>query len=358
MKDYYKILGVDKSATDSEIKKAYKKLAKKWHPDNHTQEGEDKIKEAEEKMKEINEAYDVLKDKDKRERYDNPSYPGEEFEFDLGDIFGRRSSSFDDIFGHMNRKAQPVPKRGEDLEYPIKIELEDCVNGLDKNIKISHLEECDICGGTGSKDKELVECDECHGQGMTTRVERTSFGINQFTTTCSKCKGMGKIPKTICSNCNGTGKIKKEKTIELHIPKGILDGNRLRVKKEGNAGSFGGETGDLYVNIRVKPHKIFKQVDHNLHIEVPITFVQAILGDKIEVPTIKGKKTKVKIPAGTQSDTEFKVKNEGIPYLRKSTKGDMIVKVKVLTPQNLSDKQIEILKEFESISENKSEVNT
>ena len=366
-KDYYEVLGVNKNATDDEIKKSYKKLAKKWHPDLN----EDK-KKAEEKMKEINEAYDVLKDPKKRAQYDQfghaaftgggGGYSGSGFEdifrgggfsgggaggfgFDMGDIF-------DAFFGNGGRQRQQArddgPVRGADIRYDLTLEFEDAAFGKDMTLKVPRMETCKECNGTGAAKGTTPDiCPDCHGMGQRQTVTKTPFGQIQTMRTCERCHGTGKIVKTPCGHCHGEGKIRNVKEMTVNIPKGVNNGNRIRIKGGGQAGENGGQPGDLFVYIMIKPHEFFKREGNNVYCEVPISFVQAALGATIEAPTIDGK-VEMKIPAGIQSGTVQRIKNKGIPNLRGEGRGDEFVTIKVLTPKNLTDRQKKLLQEFES----------
>ena len=367
-KDYYEVLGVNKNATDDEIKKAYKKLAKKWHPDLN----EDK-KQAEEKMKEINEAYDVLKDPKKRAQYDQfghaaftgggGGYRGSGFEdmfrggfggggasggfgFDMGDIF---DAFFGGGGGRQRQQARDDgPVRGADLRYDLALEFEDAAFGKDMTLKVPRMETCQECKGTGAAPGTSPEiCPDCHGMGQRQTVTRTPFGQIQTMRTCERCHGSGKIVKTPCKHCHGEGKVKNIRDINVHIPKGVNVGTRVRIQGGGQAGERGGQPGDLFVYIDIKPHKLFKREGNNVYCEAPVSFVQAALGATIEVPTIDGK-IAMKIPAGIQSGTVQKIGGKGIPNLRGEGRGDQFVTIKVLTPLNLTDRQKKLLQEFES----------
>ncbi|MBU0461956.1 MAG: molecular chaperone DnaJ [Nanoarchaeota archaeon] len=354
-KDYYKTLGVDKSASREEIKKAYKTLAKKYHPDMN------KEADAADRFKEINEAASVLGDPKKREQYDRfgtadfSGFQGGTGGFDFSD-FGKHSESFDfgDIFdslfsggfGGFRGSRRRGPRKGRDLRYDLEIELEDAVRGAEKEIFIPRLETCSKCKGSGAESSSDIEkCNDCHGSGMVTRSQRTPFGIFQTTTTCSTCGGQGTIIKELCPMCDGEGRIRKERKIKASIPAGVDNGTMLRIGEEGEAGEKGARPGDLYVVISVASHKIFERQENDLYVEVPISFVGAALGDDIEVPTIDGK-AKLKVPAGTQSNTLFRMKGHGVPYINSSEKGDEFVKVVVYTPKNLNKKQKEMLKKL------------
>lgn len=359
-KDYYKVLGIEKNASKDEIKKAYKRLAKKYHPDLNKESGSD------EKFKEINEAASILGDDKKRSQYDrfgtadsnfSQGFEGFSgfgnaqgfggFDFDLGDMF-------DGLFGGRKRKRNSAV-RGRDIEFEITIELEDAAFGKTKTINIPRMETCSKCSGTGAKsDSDIVVCSLCNGIGAVKREVRTPFGIFSQSSTCPECGGQGKTIKKSCSECGGAGRIRNTRNIEVEIPAGVENGSRLRIRNEGEAGVNGGPKGDLYVYINVKEHKIFKRDGDNISIELPITYTQAVLGASVEVPTLKGKAS-LKIPAGTQCNTIFRMKDYGIPSLDGYGKGSENVKIVVDVPEKLSKRQKELLKDFDkTLSKDKS----
>ena len=362
-KDYYEVLGVNKNSTDDEIKKAYRKLARKYHPDLNR----DDPKTAEAKMKEINEAYDVLKDKDKRAQYDQfghaafsgGGYGGGTYSggINMNDIFGG-GGNFDmgDIFeqffggmggGRTRSRQKPGPQNGADLRYDLSITFEEAAFGKKTTIKVPRMETCEDCGGTGAKKgTHPDECPDCHGTGMRQTMTRTPFGTISNARPCERCNGTGQIIKDPCDHCHGKGKIRAEREIDINIPKGVDEGTRLRVAGGGQAGERGGRPGDLYVYVKLKPHRIFTRQENDVYCEVPISFVQAALGGKIEAPTIDGK-VELTIPEGTQSGKVLRIRGKGIPHLMGEGRGDEFVKIKVLTPQNLSARQKKLLREFE-----------
>ncbi|MBS3105736.1 molecular chaperone DnaJ [Candidatus Woesearchaeota archaeon] len=355
-KDYYKTLGVGKNATKEGIKAAYKKLAKQYHPDLN------KSHDAAEKFKEINEAAAVLGDDQKRTQYDQFGAAGEQFQggfsgFDFSDFmsdiggFGMDFEGiFDNFFGGQQRARRR--QRGSDLRYDMEIELEDAAFGAAKTINVPRMEECDKCHGTGAEDKsDIVNCPECNGRGVATRTQRTPFGIFSTTATCRKCRGEGKYIKNECAECDGKGVARKTRKIEIKIPAGSTDGTNLRVQGEGEAGK-GMQAGDLYIAIHVRPHKSFERHGNDLYIKVPVSFTAAALGSSIEVPTLKGKAS-LKIPAGTQSSTVFRMKGLGIPDLHSSHAGDQNVEVYIAVPDKLTKKQKELLEEFEKENKGK-----
>ena len=359
-KDYYEVLGVNKNSTDDEIKKAYRKLARKYHPDLNR----DDPKTAEAKMKEINEAYDVLKDKEKRAQYDQFGHAafsgagygqggGFDGNINMEDIFTNMGGGFGDIFeqffgggGRTRARQKRGPERGADLRYDLRITFEEAAFGKEMTIKVPRMETCEECEGTGAKKGTTPDdCPDCHGTGMRQTTTRTPFGVISNARPCERCHGTGQIIKNPCDHCHGAGKIRVERDIKLNIPKGVDEGQRLRVSGGGQAGERGGKPGDLYVYINIKPHKIFTRNDTEVHCEVPISFVQAALGAKIEAPTIDGK-VDLTIPEGTQSGAVLRIRGKGIPFLRGEGRGDEFVKIKVLTPKNLSSRQKKLLREF------------
>ena len=358
-KDYYNTLGVSKNATKEDIKQAYKRLAKQYHPDIN------KDPSATEKFKEINEAAAVLSDEKKRANYDRFGTAEEAFgpggydfrdfqqgfgnDFDADDIFEQFFGGGGGFFGGGRQRRRGGPERGADLRFEMEITLEEAASGFEKKITIPKLETCDLCNGSGAENKSDIQtCEECGGSGTQVRQQRTPFGIFQTTNTCKACNGSGRQIKKPCKKCHGDGRIDIKKTIEIKIPAGVDTGIRVRVAGEGEAGVKGGPTGDLYVVVHVKPHKIFERDGDNIYVEVPISFAQAALGDEIDVPTIDGEAT-LKIPSGTQSETIFRLKGRGIPHLRGGA-GDEMIRVKVEVPSKLSSRQKELLQEFGEIS--------
>ena len=354
-KDYYDLLGVAKSSSADELKKAYRKLAMKYHPDRNPDD-----KEAEKKFKEINEAYDVLKDDQKRAAYDRMGHAA--FDGSMGGGgggfqhggFDFSSSGFGNIFedmfsefmgGGSRASQQTAALRGADLRYNMEISLEDAFKGLKKNIKISTNASCGTCDGSGAAKGEKPEtCPTCHGHGKV-HARQGFFTIER---TCSHCHGLGSIIKNPCKTCSGTGRVRKEKTLSVSIPAGIEDGSRIRLAEEGEAGLRGGPPGDLYIFLHVKPHKLFQREGSNIFCEVPIPMSTAVLGGEIEVPTLD-QTARMKIPAGTQSSKQFRLKGKGMSILRSGARGDMYVEISVETPVNLSKRQKELLEEFQSL---------
>lgn len=351
-KDFYKTLGIEKGASADEIKKAYRKLAMKYHPDQNKDN-----KEAETKFKEINEAYDVLKDDQKRAAYDqfgsaafdgsmgsggsNPFGGG----FNAQGFGGNFSDIFEDMFGDFmgggGRAGTGGAMRGADIQYAMKISLEDAYNGKEETITVPINDTCDSCDGTGAEEGKKPEtCPTCNGTGRI-RAQQGFFTIER---TCSTCNGAGQVIKDPCKKCSGSGRIRRDKTLKVNIPKGIDNGRRIRLSGEGEAGVRGGPPGDLYVLMSVKPHKFFRREGPHLYCRVPIAMTTATLGGEIEVPTIDGKRTQVKIPGGTQTGQQFRLKDKGMPIIQSSGMGDMYIEIFVETPVNLNNKQKDLFK--------------
>jgi len=355
-KDYYKTLGVDKNASKEDIKKAYKKLAKKYHPDLNKEDPD-----ASEKFKEINEAAAVLGDDQKRQQYDQFGTTADGFGpggfdfggFDFSDFTTGGSFDFGDIFdsffggGSGFRSVRRGPRRGDNLRFDLEISLEECADDIKKTIIIPKLVKCPKCNGKGAESSsDIAQCDTCNGSGYEKHTRRSPFGIFQTTTSCSKCSGVGEIVKDPCKKCNGTGRIEKNTKLEIKIPAGVDNGSKLRIEDEGEAGERGGPPGDLFIVIHVKQHEIFERHGDDIYLEAPLSFAQAALGTELEVPTLEGK-SKLKIPAGTQTDTVFRMKGKGLPNLQGYGHGSQNVKVVVRTPEKLSKKQKKALEEFE-----------
>jgi len=355
-KDYYKILGVDRNASREEIKRAYKKLAKKYHPDRYQDEAQKK--EAEAKFKEINEAAAVLGDEQKRAKYDRfgtaqgvnfSDFNFRDFGFNMGEEFDF-GDIFDMFFGGGFSRSRRRSYRGSDLRFNLELSLNEVAEGVEKTIILPRHETCDKCNGKGAEhDSDIITCHKCGGNGRTTSARRTPFGLFQTTSTCDACHGEGKAIKKPCPKCRGEGRIQNNSRIKVKIPAGVEEGTRLRISGEGEAGEKGGPPGDLYVIIHIKPHKWFQRKGDDLYCEIPISFAQAALGDIVEVPTLKSK-TRLKIPSGTQTHTLFKLKNRGIPHLNSYGRGDQLVRVIVETPTKLSKKQKSLLEEFDKVS--------
>ncbi|MDL2300556.1 molecular chaperone DnaJ [Clostridiaceae bacterium OttesenSCG-928-D20] len=358
-RDYYDVLGLKKGASDDEIKKAYRTLAKKHHPDLHPDD-----KQSEAVFKEVNEAYEVLADPEKRQKYDqfghaafDPSMGGGYSQGfsgfgDLGDIFGDIfGGGFGDIFGGgSSRGARRGPQRGESLRASISLDFKEAAFGCTKEINISRVDSCEACGGQGTADGSKPEvCPNCGGSGRVSTQQRTPFGVMQSQTTCPRCSGTGEIINKPCSSCKGSGRVKRQKKISINIPAGIDDGQTISVKGEGNAGLKGGPRGDILLTISIRKHPYFIREGRSVHYKMNVSFTQAALGCELEVPTIDGS-VKYSLPEGTQTGTVFRLKGKGIPYLNSSSRGDQYVTVNVQTPTNLSSRQKEILKELSELS--------
>lgn len=376
-KNYYETLGVDKGASADEIKKAYRKLAHKYHPDKGAGN--------EPKFKEVNEAYQVLSDNEKKSQYDQygqtfddaqrngGGFAGNPFgggaggnpfgqggfdfsgfgqgggvEFDLGDIFG-------DLFGGQ-RERQARRTRGIDLEMPLTISFEEAVFGVKRNITLEKKDACPTCSGSGAKPgTKVVTCPVCHGQGQIRTQRRTVFGNVASSSICEKCEGSGQVPEDPCATCKGSGILRQEKTIEVQIPAGIDDGQRVRVNGEGELGYRGSKPGDLYLSIRVKPNKEFKRQGFDLFKDLPVSFTQAALGTKVNVATLDGD-IELRIPAGTQAGKVLRVNGKGVPHVNSSRRGDLFITVRVIIPSKLSKQETELLKKLAELNGETSEV--
>ncbi|MEL3974178.1 molecular chaperone DnaJ [Rossellomorea oryzaecorticis] len=350
-RDYYEVLGVGKGASKDELKKAYRKLSKKYHPDIN------KEADADQKFKEISEAYEVLSDDQKRAQYDRFGHTDPNQGFGGGADFGGGGfGGFEDIFntffgGGGGRRRDPnAPRQGADLQYTMSLKFEEAVFGKETEIEIPKEEECDTCHGSGAKPGTKVEtCSHCKGAGQLNVEQNTPFGRIVNRRVCHYCNGTGKQIKEKCSTCGGAGKVQKRRTINVKIPAGIDDGQQLRVTGQGEPGVNGGPPGDLYVVFHVRSHDFFERNGDDIYCEMPVTFAQAALGDEIEVPTLHGK-VKLKVPSGTQTGTRFRLKGKGVPNVRGYGTGDQHVQVKVVTPTKLTDKQKQLLREFADIS--------
>ena len=354
-RDYYDVLGVDKSADATAIKKAYRKLAMKYHPDKNPGD-----KEAEEKFKEINEAYEVLSDETKRRNYDQFGHEGVNGQGfgGAGGFGGQGFGGFDDIFGDIfgdmfgggfsggSRQRRRGPERGADIKQRVNISFEEAAFGKKVQVKINRSEECDQGHGSGAKPGTSKKtCPTCHGSGQVQSVQRTPFGNIASTRTCSTCNGEGEVIDSPCSKCHGKGSIRKTKTIEVDIPAGIDNGQMIKLGGQGELGTRGGPRGDLYIEVNVQSHPLFTRDGYDVYLEMPITFAQATLGDKIQVPTLDGK-VEYEVPEGTQTGTVFRLKGKGIPKLKSNVRGDQYVKVTVEIPKKLNEKQKELVREF------------
>ncbi len=346
-RDYYEVLGVSRTATDAELKKAYRKLAMKYHPDRNSGD-----KSAEEKFKEVKEAYEILADNQKRQAYDQFGHQGVEGGFGgaggaqgfggFGDIFG---DIFENIFtGGRGPGGQTQAQRGADLRYNLDLTLEEAALGTEKDIEVPTHVSCDTCSGTGAKKgTKPVSCETCQGVGQV-KMQQGFFTIQQ---TCPSCHGQGKVIGTPCASCHGEGRVRKNKKLHVKIPAGVDQGDRVRLSGEGEAGLHGGGAGDLYVQVNLKQHAIFERRENDLYCHVPISFVTAALGGELDVPTLNGK-VKLKIPAETQSGKVFRMRGKGIKSVRGYGVGDLLCKVQVETPVNLNKSQQKMLEEFEA----------
>ena len=360
-KDYYDLLGVEKTASENDIKKAYRKLAMKYHPDKYSNASEKEKKEAEEKFKEVNEAYQVLSDPDKRSKYDRFGHAA--FENGGGGAggfggfggfegFGNAEDIFSSFFGGGSpfggggsRRRGPEP--GADLRVDVTLTLEDVAKGVEKEINYRRQAKCKTCNGTGAEPgSNMKTCDKCNGTGRVKVNQRTIFGDFQSVEECDKCKGKGKIPEKKCKSCNGTGLERETVKKTVKIPVGIEDGQRLRLTGMGDASREGGPNGDLYIFIHVKEHDFFVRHGDDIICEIPITFAKAALGGEVDIPILKGKKS-IKIPAGTQNGKVFRLKGEGINNPRGYAPGDQLVKIIIEVPTNLNEDQQKILKKFD-----------
>jgi len=345
-RDYYEVLGVNKDASEDEIKKAYRKLAMKYHPDRNPDNPK-----AEDHFKEAKEAYEILTDPNKRAAYDHYGHAGVDpsaAAAGAGAGFGGFSDAFGDIFSDIfgGGRSRSTVFRGADLRYNLEITLEEAARGTDTRIRIPAMEECETCKGTGAKaGTQPTTCTTCSGHGQV-RMQQGFFSIQQ---TCPRCHGTGKMIANPCQPCSGTGRLKKHKTLSVKIPSGVDEGDRIRLSGEGEAGVNGGPAGDLYVVIHIKPHPVFTRDHNDLHCEMPISFTTAALGGDIEIPTLDGY-AKIKVPPETQTGRVFRLRGKGIKGVRSSAHGDLLCHVVVETPVNLTGRQKELLQEFESIS--------
>ena len=353
-RDYYEVLGIQKGASEDEIKKAYKKLARKYHPDMNPGD-----KEAEEKFKEVNEANEVLSDPEKKARYAqfgfagvDPNYGagagggayGGGFDFgDLGDIFG---SFFGGGFGGGQRRNPNAPQRGESIRASVSVSFTEAAFGCEKSVTLERSEQCPTCKGNGCAPGTTPEiCPDCHGTGTVQTRRQTPMGVFASNGPCRKCGGTGRLIHQPCPDCRGTGAVRKRKTIKINIPAGIDHGQTISLHGQGNAGRNGGPAGDLLITVMVQPHELFRRDGVDVFCEAPITFAQAVLGAELEIPTIDGK-VKYSIPEGTQTGTVFRLKGKGIPVLNGRGRGDQYVTVTIETPRNLNKEQKEALRRF------------
>lgn len=351
-RDYYEVLGVNKSADEGEIKKAYRRLAMKYHPDRNADDPS-----AEDKFKEATEAYEILSDAEKKAAYDQFGHAGVDPQMGGGGGFGGFSGGgFGDIFGDMfgdifsggGRRGGSSAQRGSDLQYQLNVSLEEAVKGKEVKIKVPTMDECEPCNGSGSEDGKQHTCSTCGGMGQV-RMQQGFFAVQQ---TCPACRGAGQTISNPCKKCSGQGRVERTKTLEVKIPAGVDTGDRIRLSGEGEAGLRGGPTGDLYVQINVRPHPIFERDGAHLYCEVPVSFVDATLGGELEVPTLDGR-VKLKIPAETQTGRMFRLKGKGVKPVRGGAVGDLLCKVVLETPVNLTEAQKTLLRDFQEATSGK-----
>ena len=355
-RDYYEVLGVNKSAKKEEIKKAYRKLALKYHPDKNKDD-----KNAEEKFKEASEAYHVLSDEKRKVNYDqfgHAAFQGSGGQGGFGNF--DFSSSFSDIFedvfgdfgfGNTGRSRSRTSKRGNDLRYDVSINLNDAYNGIEKKINYTTYRKCKTCSGAGAKPgSKPSACNYCGGQGRI-RSNQGFFTIQQ---TCPECSGEGEKINSPCNNCSGMGKTQTDEAVSVKIPKGVDEGTRIRLAGKGEAGNKGGSSGDLYLFVSIEPHNIFKRSEENLYYELPVSIADAALGTTVEVPSIDGGKTKIKIPSGTQGGKQLRLKGKGMPILRRNIYGDLYIRIITEVPTSLTKRQRELLSEFKNLEDTKS----
>lgn len=351
--DYYELLGVSRTASGDDIKKAYRKLAMQHHPDRNSGD-----KEAETKFKDLNHAYDVLKDPEKRAAYDrygaaafdgsmggHPGGPGgfQGQGFDFGSVFG---DIFDEMFGGARGRGAGgrADMRGQDLRFNLEITLEQAYSGTDATVRVPSSVSCETCHGSGAEPgSKPQQCATCHGRGRL-RAQQGFFTVERA---CHSCHGAGQVIDKPCKSCMGQGRVRRDKTLKVNIPAGVEDGTRIRLSGEGEAGTRGGPAGDLYVFLSVRRHQLFEREGADVHCRVPISMIQATLGGSIEVPTLDGKMARINIPAGAQSGHQFRMRGKGMPVVRSTQRGDMYIEIGVETPVNLTAKQKELLKEFE-----------
>ena len=357
-RDYYEVLGVSRNATDDEIKKSFRRLAKQYHPDTNKEQG------AEARFIEINEAYEILSDQQKRSAYDRYGHAGVgagaagAAGFDFGG-FNNINDIFETFFaGSASTQRRSTTQRGADLRYELTITFEEAVFGCQKEIELPRWETCSTCRGSGAQPGTSTQrCPACQGSGEIRRVQQSIFGQFVNVTMCERCHGEGRIITTPCEKCRGQGRVRNNRRVVVNIPAGVDDGINVRVTGEGEVSARGGTPGNLYVVLTVKPHEFFKRQGNDIVYELPISFTQAALGDEVEVPTVDAKKTPLKIPAGTQSGRSFRLKSMGVPVVHSSARGDQHVIVKVVTPTNMTPEQRHLLEEFARIENEQNEQN-
>ncbi len=355
-RDYYEVLGVARGANDDELKKAYRRLAKQYHPDTNKEHGADA------RFIEINEAYETLSDPQKRSLYDRYGHAGLNGgnAAGFGDFagFGSINDLFDFFAGATGAQRRAEPQRGADIRYELTISFEEAVFGCQKEIELPRWEACSTCRGSGAQPgTSTTRCSVCQGKGEIRRVQQSIFGQFVNVTMCERCRGEGKVITTPCEKCRGQGRVRNNRRVVVNIPAGVDDGINVRVTGEGEVSSRGGTPGNLYVILSVKQHPFFKRLGNDIQYELPISFAQAALGDEVEVPTVDGKSTTLKLPAGTQSNRSFRLKGMGVPVVHSSARGDQHVIVKVVTPTNLSPEQKRLLEEFARLEKEQSEQN-
>ncbi|MBQ3919940.1 MAG: molecular chaperone DnaJ [Oscillospiraceae bacterium] len=352
-RDFYEVLGIQKGASEDEIKKAYRACVKKYHPDLHPDD-----KECEEKMKEVNEAYEILSDPDKKSKYDqfghagiDPSYGGGGYggfsgfeDMDIGDIFG---SMFGGSSFRSTRSNPNAPRRGQDIQTKVTIDFMDACNGKSMDIRINRSEECPDCHGSGARPgSKISTCPDCGGSGMVQTTQRTILGMMSSSRPCTRCGGKGKTVDEPCSKCRGSGRVSVARTVSVKIPAGIDDGQTLQIRGQGNSGMNGGAPGDLHVLVSVRPDPVFERDGYDINTEIPITYMQAVLGDELTVPCIDGK-VKYNMPEGTQSGTIFRLRGKGVQKLNRNERGDQYVRVVVEVPRGLNKTQKDLLRKYE-----------
>lgn len=341
-RDYYDVLGIGRNASEDEVRRAFRKLARQYHPDVNKEDG------AEARFKEINEAYEVLSDPQKRRMYDQFGHAGTQGFAGAGasgfDAFGF-GDIFETFFGYRSSSAsRRGPQRGADLRYDLRITFEEAVFGCEKELEILRWETCPICMGSGAEaGTQPIRCPSCNGTGEVRRVQQSFFGQIVNVMACDRCQGEGRVVLDPCKRCSGSGRIRATRRLNVSIPAGVDDGAQIRLSGEGEAGAKGGPAGNLYVVLAVQDHPVFKRQGHDILFDLPINFVQAALGDEIEVPVVGGSKAKLRVPPGTQSGKVFRLRDKGVPYLRGNGRGDMQVKVKVVIPTQLTDEQRALL---------------
>lgn len=355
-RDYYEILGVARGASEDELKKAYRRLAKQYHPDTNKETGADA------RFIEVNEAYETLSDPQKRSVYDRYGHAGLNGggAAGFGDFagFGSINDLFDFFAGATGTQRRSEPQRGADIRFELTISFEEAIFGCQKEIELPRWEACSTCRGSGAQPgTSTTRCSACQGKGEIRRVQQSIFGQFVNVTMCERCRGEGKVITTPCEKCRGQGRVRNNRRVVVNIPAGVDDGINVRVTGEGEVSSRGGTPGNLYVILSVKQHPFFKRQGNDILYELPISFAQAGLGDEVEVPTVDGKSTTLKIPAGTQSNRSFRLKGMGVPVVHSSARGDQHVIVKVVTPTNLSAEQKRLLEDFARLEKEQNEQN-